>query len=152
MASSLDIWSILIIVSLAHSLFVITLNLYRKAYLKNDDKWLFYLLLVLFWLQLEFLSIRWPYDLKVNLLYGTRHGSWLVVGPLFYLYTKAVTKGQVPKKDLLLFLPFLVFTVMLPLILQDFLTFGKSTTACSLHLIVDQMRSIGGNICTLEFL
>ena len=125
MAASLDIWALLIIVSLAHSSFVISINLVRKEYHKEEGKWLLLLLLSLFWVQIEFLAIRWPYDVGINLFYGTRHGSWLAIGPLFYFYIQAITKTSVQKRDLLYLLPFALFTFLLPLLLDDFLTFRQ---------------------------
>ena len=111
--------------SLAHSLFVISLNIYRKAYQKQDERWLLLLLVALFWLQLEFLTIRWPYDLGVNIFYGTRHGTWLLVGPVFYFYISAITKRPLGRLYQWSFLPFFLFTIAIPLFGEDFLTFRQ---------------------------
>lgn len=125
MPSSTDIWSILIIVTLAQGLFVITSMLAKKEHQKSSGRWMLLLLLSLFWLQLEFLSIRWPYNVGVTIFYGTRHGSWLLVGPLFYFYLKTLLSQPVAKSAYGLFAPFFIFSVMLPLLLQDFLTYRQ---------------------------
>lgn len=121
----MDLWTILIIVSLAHSFFVITINLFRKEYRREEGKWLLFLMLGLFWLQIEFLAIRWPYDIGFNLFYGTRHGSWLVIGPLFFFYIKTLIGAPILKKEFVYFAPFFMFSLLLPLLLDDFLTYRQ---------------------------
>ncbi len=125
MPSSTDIWTIVIIVSLAHSFFVINLLFIKKEHKREEGKWLLFLLLGLFWLQLEFLSIRWPYDVGISLFYGSRHGSWLFIGPIFYFYIKSLTGQSIHKKEYVLLVPFVLFTFLLPLFLNDFLTFRQ---------------------------
>ncbi|MEM7297518.1 MAG: helix-turn-helix domain-containing protein, partial [Bacteroidota bacterium] len=121
----MDLWTIIIIVSLAHSFFVITINLIRKEYKKDEGKWLLLLLLGMFWLQLEFLSIRWPYDLGITIFYGTRHGSWLAIGPIFFFYIKSLTGQPILQKERLYLIPFFLFTLILPAFLDDFLTYRQ---------------------------
>ena len=125
MASSTDIWSILIIISLAHSLFVANLLVIKKAYRKTEGKWLLVLLFGLFWLQCEFLSVRWPFEIGFPLFYGTRHGTWLLIGPTFYFYLKALVGSDIRKKELIYLLPFFLFTLVLPALLSDFLSFRQ---------------------------
>ena len=125
MASSTDLWTILIITSLAHSAFVVLFLFLKKEHQQTRGKWLLLLLLSLFWLQLEFLSVRWPYDVGLSLFYGTRHGSWLLVGPLFYYYLKSLIGKKVERHEYVYLIPFLLFTVLLPLFLQDFLSFRQ---------------------------
>ena len=125
MASSVDVWTLLIIVSLAHSLFTGVLLLLRKEHKRREGKWLLMLLLGLFWLQLEFLSIRWPFDFGVSIFYGTRHGSWLLIGPVFFFYIKSLLGWEVQRSAYIYLLPFLLFTIVLPLLLNDFLSFRQ---------------------------
>ena len=79
----------------------------------------------MFWLQLEFLFIRWPFNIGINLFYGTRHGSWFLIGPAFYCYLKALLGQNFVRSDYLYFAPFLLFTVLFPLVFEDFLTFRQ---------------------------
>lgn len=125
MPQSLDIWSLLIIISIAHSLFVINLILIKKNFRQEEGKWLLGLMVTLLWLQLEFLSIRWPYDVGVMAFYGTRFGSWMIVGPLFYGYISTLTGNKLDKSYFWWFAPFLFFTLLIPIFFQDFLTFRQ---------------------------
>ncbi|NQZ76368.1 MAG: AraC family transcriptional regulator [Ekhidna sp.] len=125
MATSLDLWTIILIVSLSHSFFVINLLFIRKEHHRQEGKWLLFLLLLLFWLQLEFLSIRWPFEVLLNLFYGTRHGSWLIMGPLFYFYLKSLIGISIAKEEYLYLIPFFLFSLLFPLFLQDFLSFRQ---------------------------
>ena len=125
MPSSVDLWTIVIIVSLAHGFFVINMLFIKKEHRRSEGKWLLFLLVALFWLQLEFLSIRWPFDIGVSMFYGTRHGSWLVIGPLFYFYLKSLMGEEINKKEYAYLAPFVLFTLLIPLFLNDFLTFRQ---------------------------
>ncbi len=125
MPQSLDIWSVLIIVSIAHSLFVINLIIAKRNYKNTDGKWLLGLMAVLLWLQLEFLAIRWPYDVGVMAFYGTRFGSWMAIGPLFLRYILAVTGEKPGKSYALWFAPFILFTLLIPVLFPDFLSFRQ---------------------------
>lgn len=125
MPQSLDIWSVVIIVSIAHSIFAINLLAIKGKFQEQKRFWLLLFLISLLWLQLEFLAIRWPFDIGVEVFYGTRHGSWLLIGPLYFFYIKSITKDGVKKWDYLYLLPFVIFTVLIPLCLNDFLSFRQ---------------------------
>ncbi|WP_462254248.1 AraC family transcriptional regulator [Ekhidna sp.] len=125
MPQSLDIWSVLIIVSLSHSFFVINLIFAKKNHRESHGKWLLGLMVVLLWLQLEFLAIRWPYDVGFSGFYGTRFGSWIAIGPLFYGYILTVTGVKIKKTYFFWSAPFLVFTILIPILFQDLLTFRQ---------------------------
>ncbi len=79
------------------------------------------LMLVLVWYQLEFLLVREVIEWKFDLFYGTRYGSWLLFGPLLYLYALAYTNPDFKWqwKHWAYFAPFLLFTVALPLLIAD---------------------------------
>lgn len=125
MSQSLDVWSLLIIISIAHSLFVIVLILFKKDYKASSSHWLLGLMAALLWLQLEFLAIRWPYDIGVAAFYGTRFGSWMVIGPLFFGYILSVTGNKIDKSYGLWFLPFIIFSLFIPIFFSDFLSFRQ---------------------------
>ncbi|MEP1035657.1 helix-turn-helix domain-containing protein [Ekhidna sp.] len=125
MQQSLDVWSILIIISIAHSLFVINLIILKKNHKVQEGKWLLGLMAALLWLQLEFLSIRWPYDVGVMVFYGTRFGSWMLVGPLFFGYLLVVTGNRPLKSYRLWFLPFVIFSLLIPIFFGDLLSYRQ---------------------------
>lgn len=125
MPQSLDIWSLVIIVSIAHSLFVINLIIAKKSHKSSEGKWLLGLMVALLWLQLEFLAIRWPYDVGFMAFYGTRFGSWMLIGPLFFGYILSVSGNKLGRSYWGWLLPFLVFTLLIPVLFQDFLTYRQ---------------------------
>ncbi|MEO9482661.1 MAG: helix-turn-helix domain-containing protein [Ekhidna sp.] len=125
MPQALDIWSILIIVSIAHSLFVVNLIIAKKNHKTSEGKWLIGLMMALLWLQAEFLAIRWPYDVGLMVFYGTRFGSWMIFGPLFFGYILAVTGRRPTKAYWIWFLPFIVFALLVPIIFQDLLSYRQ---------------------------
>lgn len=123
----MDVWSILIIVGLVQGLFVLTLFFAKKEFQNKSQRYLMILVGIFIWLQLEFLSIRWPYTIDVTMFYGTRLGSWLAIGPVLFLYTKSLTtnKFEFGLKEALQFLPFVFFVLVLPLFYSDFLSFRQ---------------------------
>lgn len=125
MSQSLDVWSLLIIISIAHSFFVINLILVKNSFQKSEGKWMLGLMITLLWLQLEFLAIRWPFDVGIVAFYGTRFGSWMVIGPLFYGYILSITGGKINKFYIRWFLPFLIFTILVPILFPDFLSYRQ---------------------------
>ncbi|MEO9872752.1 helix-turn-helix domain-containing protein [Ekhidna sp.] len=125
MPQSLDIWSLLIIISIAHSLFVINLIVIKKNHKTPEGKWLLSLMGALLWLQLEFLAIRWPFDVGVMSFYGSRFGSWMLIGPLFFGYILSVAGNKPEKSYRLWFLPFIIFTLIIPVFFQDFLSYRQ---------------------------
>ncbi len=125
MAQSLDIWSAVIIVSIAHSIFAINLLAVKGEFREKKGLWLLLFLLSLLWLQLEFLAIRWPFDIGVGVFYGTRHGSWLLMGPLYFFYMQSITRDGIKKWEYLYLLPFVLFTILIPVLLSDFLSFRQ---------------------------
>ncbi len=110
---------------MAHSLFVIVLLVAKREYKKPQGLWLLLFLGALLWLQAEFLSIRWPFDIGVDIFYGTRHGVWLLIGPLYFAYVKSITSGRIEKKELWSLLPFFVFTLIIPLVFNEMLSFRQ---------------------------
>lgn len=123
---SFDIWSALIVVGVVQGIFVISLFLIKREFRNPSQRYLMGILLVFLWLQLEFLSIRWPYTIEFTQFYGTRLGSWFLIGPLILLYTHSLT-GQEKKGNRMFihFLPFIFFVLILPLFYADFLGFRQ---------------------------
>ncbi len=124
--SSFDIWSALIIVGVIQGFFVLSLFLIKREFKIKSQWYLMGILLAFLWLQLEFLSIRWPYTINFSQFYGTRLGSWLIIGPLIFLYTHSlVDKNRTDQKKILHFIPFIFFVLILPLFFPDSLGFRQ---------------------------
>ncbi|MEM6523181.1 MAG: helix-turn-helix domain-containing protein [Bacteroidota bacterium] len=122
---SVDLWTILIIIALAQGLFVLSLMILKRQ-VHDHNRFLFALLVTILWFQAEFLSIRLPFDVGLSIFYGTRYGSWLVVGPLFFLYIQSATGKALSLKTITLhFSPFLLFTILVPLFTSDILNFRQ---------------------------
>jgi len=115
----LDIWSIFIIVIIFQGLFLLFVLLFSKN--KKDKKknqYLLYVILVLIWFLVEFFTVRNKIDVGLNIFYGTRYGSWFLLGPLTYFYFKSITEStwKFSKKEILHFLPFILFVIIIPFI------------------------------------
>lgn len=125
-ATSIDIWSILIIIGIAQGLFTTSLVGIKQTSNRVSSTLFLVLMLSLIWLQVEFLAIRWPYDIGVDIFYGTRYGSWLLLGPLFYLFISSIgDKDKIKAKDSVHFLPFIVFVLIIPTLSGNFLGFRQ---------------------------
>ncbi|MEM7297020.1 MAG: helix-turn-helix domain-containing protein [Bacteroidota bacterium] len=88
------------------------------------NRFLGLILLAMLWWLMEFLSVRNVYEIPLNVFYGTRYGSWLILGPLTYFYFKAITQQEWRWliKDSIHFIPFLVFVVIVPLLSKESLS------------------------------
>lgn len=124
--ASFDLWSALIVVGVLQGLIVLVLFFIKKGFNSKIQWYLMGIVLVFLWLQLEFLSIRWPYTIDSVLFYGTRLGSWLLIGPLLYTYTDSlITKERKKLESLIHFVPFVFFVLILPLFFADFFSFRQ---------------------------
>ena len=79
------------------------------------------LIILILWYLVEFLAIRNVVSIPVGLFYGTRFGSWLMLGPLTFFYTLSVTDQawRFQRKNALHFLPFVLFGLLIPLLSGD---------------------------------
>lgn len=122
---SLDIWSLLIIIGLAQGFFVLSLMVF-KGQVKRQNMWLFGLLIIIIWFQAEFLSIRYPLDVGVSIFYGTRYGSWLILGPFYLFYIWSATGRSISLKQVVTHvIPFIVLGIAIPLIMGGILNFRQ---------------------------
>ncbi len=115
----LDIWSIIIIVIAFQGLFLLSVLLSSKEKRnKRANQYLVFIILILIWFLAEFFTVRNKIDVNLNVFYGTRYGSWFLLGPITYFYFKSITDTAwcFSKKQLLHFLPFIIFVVIIPLI------------------------------------
>lgn len=98
--------------------------LINKERAQIANKLLLVLLFAFLWYQVEFFLIRHTLDSAIPFLYSTRYGSWLLVGPLVMLYNRAtlVKNYRVQRKDWLHLLPFVLFSLLLPLCFHEVVT------------------------------
>lgn len=114
-----DIWSILIIVIVFQGLFLLaSLWATRNTRSRTGDIYLVSIIIILLWFLIEFFTVRNKLNVGLNIFYGTRYGSWFLLGPFIYFYFKKITDSnwQWRSKELAHFIPFIVFTVLIPLI------------------------------------
>lgn len=123
--ASINVWSTLIIVGIAQGIFTMTLIVMKQKL--SGGMWLFLLMILfLIWLQLEFLAIRWPYDVGVNIFYGTRYGSWLLLGPLYYYLIRfTVDVHSLSRKEIIHVIPFFIFVLIIPILASDILSYRQ---------------------------
>ena len=116
-----DIISILIVIGLIQGALLIVLLLLQKD--RKANKYLAGVLIFLFWSQLEFLLVRNIIQFNFYLLFATRLGSWLVLGPLFFIYTKSLldTRFKFGIRELAHFAPFILFTLVIPFVVRELL-------------------------------
>lgn len=109
-------------------LFLMATAMFSKQAGRTANLLLTALLFVFLWFQLEFFLLRHTLDAQIPFIYSTRYGGWLVVGPLILLYNRAsiIKNYQLNKRDWLHFIPFLILTILLPLLLNDIIT-NRST-------------------------
>ena len=118
----IDFWSALLLIVIFQGIFLISVLLFSpKKRIRKENTYLVGILLVLIWFMLEFFSIRQRLHIPFSIFYGTRYGSWFLLGPLSLFYFKSMVDQQwKPRlKEILHFLPFLIFVVVLPLFVDD---------------------------------
>src|SRR5688572_9702170 len=127
MPLSIDLLSIVLFITLAQGFFILSILISRHKASSLASVFLFLMLLVLIWFQAEFLSVRLPYDIPFNPFYGTRYGSWLALGPLFYFYVRSISikSFRFSLRHFLHFVPFVLFVVIIPLFTADFHSFRQ---------------------------
>ncbi|MBX2870511.1 MAG: helix-turn-helix domain-containing protein [Saprospiraceae bacterium] len=114
---SIDILDVLIILGVGQGLLLLLLIGSRFQQKKLAPYYLAALLFVLSWLQLEFLAIRGVVNIPFPWFYGTRLGAWLSVGPLLFLYQRALIYPNEPFdwRRIRHFIPFVLFFIIFPL-------------------------------------
>ena len=121
---NIDFISILLFLGIGQCLFIMFTIGIGKQQQKTANRLLMGLLFAFLWYQVEFFLLRHTLDAQIPFIYSTRYGSWLIIGPLILLYNRAILiqNFQLKKQDAWHFLPFLLFTVLLPLIFGSVIT------------------------------
>ena len=158
MALSLDLLSILLLVALFQGVFILSVLAIKYKLTSSQPLFLFLMVLALIWFQAEFLSVRLPYDIKVNLFYGTRYGAWFLLGPLYYFYVKSIIAKPIQKPFVagLHFAPFLIFVLFIPAVTGEFLSFrqvhyGMLTSFDPFNESVSLMQYVYATVFVIQF-
>tara|TARA_R110002073_G_scaffold258681_1_gene421693 strand:+ start:43167 stop:44324 length:1158 start_codon:yes stop_codon:yes gene_type:complete len=156
---SFDIWSILIIIALAQGLFVLSILPFKLDWTKRRNYFLLGIILVLIWLEVEFLSVRKPFNVPLNIFYGTRHGLWMLLGPLFYFYAQFIYKPnqKLGIRTWIHFLPFLLITIIIPFFNTDILNsrqvnYGMLTAFDSFNDRISPLQYIYSSVFVFQFI
>jgi len=121
----LDFWSILTIVIIFQRLFFASVLWFSpKKRMLSKNIFLTCIIIVFTWFLIEFLSIRNVYKVNLNLFYGTRYGSWLILGPLTFFFFKSITtiNWKLNWRQLWHFIPFILFVILIPTISKQSLS------------------------------
>ena len=116
---TLDFWSIVILICAVQGLFFLSLMLLDSVKRKKaENKYLFLVVLLFVWFLLEFFAIRNTLKIDVDLFYGTRYGSWFLLGPLTFFFFQSITQTdwRFTKYSLIHLIPFIVFAICIPLL------------------------------------
>ena len=119
-----DIWSVLLFIFIFQGVFLsISLAISIKKRTNRGVIYLLFVVLALLWYLLEFLFVRNTVNIGLNIFYGTRYGSWFLLGPLTFFYFKSITNREwgFSKSSFLHFIPFFVFTLLIPLFSTEIL-------------------------------
>ncbi len=119
---NLDVWSIGILIIIFQGLFLLSILLLSpNKRNKRGNLYLFWIILVLIWFLTEFLAIRNTFNFNLTIFYGTRYGSWFLLGPLTFFYFNSIIdkEWKLTTKGLMHFLPFIVFVIIIPIFFID---------------------------------
>ncbi|MEO0337790.1 MAG: helix-turn-helix transcriptional regulator [Bacteroidota bacterium] len=121
---TIDFVSILLFLGIGQCLFLLLIILINRKSNPLANYLLGGILFAFLWYQVEFFLLRHTLDAQIPFIYSTRYGSWLIVGPLILLYTRAILikNYKLSRKDGLHFLPFFLFTIILPILFNDIIT------------------------------
>jgi len=117
-----DIWSVLIIVFIFQGIFIVASILVSPIRRRRtENSYLFFIIVTLIWYLAEFLAVRNRFDIGLPTFFGTRYGSWFLLGPLTYFYFKSITdrSWRFSRTDTIQLLPFIVSAIILPLFFKE---------------------------------
>lgn len=113
----MDFWSALSLVGIGQAILLIVLFGLDKRKYFSPNLYLIVLLLWIVWLLLEFLVIRRSFVIHTGVFFGSRHGVWLLLGPLIYHYVLRLyhPASKFRWREVFHYLPFILFALILPL-------------------------------------
>lgn len=125
MTFTLDPLSIFILLSIGQCVFLMIVLLTGRSMSKASNALLLLLVFAFLWYQTEFFLIRnSKLGSDIPFLFSTRYGSWFLIGPLILLFTRAslIRDFKLLRTHLLHFVPFVVFTLLIPLLSNEIIT------------------------------
>jgi len=114
-----DIWSVFIVIFIVQGFFLLSVLLFSSTKRAEPSNWyLSFIVLIFIWYLAEFFAVRNVLKINFNLFYGTRYGSWMLLGPLTFFFFKSITNRnwKFSKQQLWHFLPFLLFVILIPIL------------------------------------
>ena len=111
-----DVWTLVIVIFVAQGFFnILALLMNREEDLKSARVIMIAMLGFIIWVMIEFLCIRHRIHIPLNFFYGTRYGSWLLLGPCTFLFFRAIIyQKELIWKDLFHFIPFVLLVLVIP--------------------------------------
>jgi AraC-like DNA-binding protein len=112
-----DFWSVVSVAGIFQAALLLVFIALDKKARTAPNLLIGALLLWIIWLQLEFLVLRRSFLISNSFFFGSRHGTWLLLGPLIYHYLM-VRFGRARLFEVgawVHYLPFVLFTLMIPL-------------------------------------
>ncbi len=115
--NSWDFWSVISLVGILQAMVLLVFLVANRKNYFLPNLFVFLVVLSLIWVQAEFLVIRRSFLIHSNLFFGSRHGVWLLLGPLVYDYVLSLVgkKDRLTWKATLHYVPFLIFVIVMPL-------------------------------------
>ncbi len=119
--TSWDFWSVVSLAGIFQAvLLLVYLFVNRNAHTKPNI-FIATLLVWIVWLQLEFLVLRRSFIISASFFFGSRHGTWLLLGPLIYHYLQ-VSFGKMHSWRIsawVHYFPFIILTLIIPLLISN---------------------------------
>ena len=112
-----DFWSVVGIAGMLQAALLLTYFALNGKSRTPADIFIAGLLLWIVWLQLEFIVLRRSLIISYSFFFGSRHGAWLLPGPLVFHYVN-LRLGNVKRFTapmLLHYGPFVLFTLVIPI-------------------------------------
>ncbi|MCB0279976.1 MAG: AraC family transcriptional regulator [Calditrichaeota bacterium] len=125
--------------------FMLIAALLQRSLRRKTNYYLVAAIFFIIYLVIEFVLLRRTFLSDIPFFYSSRYGVWLLIGPLLYIYTRSVTDQHPEGRSRFLhFLPFLIFTVLIPLLFGAYLIHKHSVTYGMLTLLMRDFKYVSG--------
>ncbi len=118
--TSWDFWSAVSVAGIFQAILLLVFFQFNRKPHPTSNVFIIILLLWIVWLQLEFLVLRRSFLISSSFFFVSRHGAWLLLGPLIYHYLASrFGKLQNGFRMWLHYTPFLLFALIIPLMTNE---------------------------------
>ncbi len=156
---SIDFWSFILLAGSLQGLLLSFILLSGKTH-NYSNIILSAIIWFLVWVQVEFFFVRSISEqLSFDIFYGTRYGSWLLIGPLLLLYSKSFIsdKFKIYASYIFHFLPFLIFAITIPLLFSEAIPergkfYGMLTVIKNTSMGLTPIQNLYGVLFFLQFI